>query len=220
MATAVDSTTGTGTSGLYTDTTSKTTTTPEAADRFLKLLVAQMQHQDPLNPMDNAEVTTQMAQIQTVSGIEKLNKSITAMSESFSATQALQSIGMVGREVTMAGNGLRVGDDGTARGGYLLDNPAERVLLEVYSAAGAKLDSVELGASDAGRRSFTYTPSSGVDPNQVSTFRITAFQGTTSTSPTTLMHDKVTAVVTAAQQLTLDLQRSGSVPYSNILSIH
>ena len=84
----------------------------------------------------------------------------------------------------------------------------------------ALLRELEWSASDAGRRSFTYTPSSGVDPNQVSTFRITAFQGTTSTSPTTLMHDKVTAVVTAAQQLTLDLQRSGSVPYSNILSIH
>ena len=44
-----------------------------AQDRFLKLLVAQMQNQDPLNPMDNAQVTSQMAQINTVSGIEKLN---------------------------------------------------------------------------------------------------------------------------------------------------
>ena len=44
-----------------------------AADRFLKLLVTQMQNQDPLNPMDNAQITSQMAQISTVSGIEKLN---------------------------------------------------------------------------------------------------------------------------------------------------
>ena len=43
------------------------------ADRFLKLLVAQMKNQDPLNPMDNAQVTSQMAQINTVTGIDKLN---------------------------------------------------------------------------------------------------------------------------------------------------
>ena len=43
------------------------------SDRFLKLLVAQMQNQDPLNPMDNAQVTSQMAQINTVTGIDKLN---------------------------------------------------------------------------------------------------------------------------------------------------
>ena len=41
-------------------------------DRFLKLLVTQMKNQDPLNPMDNAQVTSQMAQLSTVSGIDKL----------------------------------------------------------------------------------------------------------------------------------------------------
>ena len=46
-------------------------------DRFLKLLVAQMRNQDPLNPMDNAQVTSQLAQISTVRGIESLNKSMT-----------------------------------------------------------------------------------------------------------------------------------------------
>ena len=45
-------------------------------DRFLKLLVTQLKNQDPLNPMDNAEVTTQMAQISTVSGIDKLNDTL------------------------------------------------------------------------------------------------------------------------------------------------
>ena len=50
----------------------------DAADRFLKLLVAQMQNQDPLNPMDNAQVTSQMAQINTVTGIEKLNTTVAA----------------------------------------------------------------------------------------------------------------------------------------------
>ena len=40
--------------------------------RFLKLLVTQLNNQDPLNPLDNAQLTSQLAQMSTVSGIEKL----------------------------------------------------------------------------------------------------------------------------------------------------
>ena len=60
-------------------------------DRFLKLLVTQMKNQDPLNPLDNAQVTSQLAQISTVNGIEKLNATIQAMASSFNAGQSLQA---------------------------------------------------------------------------------------------------------------------------------
>ena len=52
-------------------TATKKTAVQETEDRFLKLLVTQMKNQDPLNPLDNAQVTSQMAQLSTVSGIEK-----------------------------------------------------------------------------------------------------------------------------------------------------
>src|SRR5687767_3240367 len=54
----------------------------EQQDRFLKLLVTQMKNQDPLNPLDNAQVTTQLAQINTVTGIEKLNTTVQTLSTS------------------------------------------------------------------------------------------------------------------------------------------
>ena len=44
-----------------------------AQDRFLKLLVAQLNNQDPMTPMDNAQMTSQIAQINTVTGIQQLN---------------------------------------------------------------------------------------------------------------------------------------------------
>jgi flagellar basal-body rod modification protein FlgD len=67
----------------------------DVQDRFLKLLVTQMKNQDPLNPLDNAQVTTQLAQISTVNGIEKLNATITAMASSFTAGQSLQAATMI-----------------------------------------------------------------------------------------------------------------------------
>jgi flagellar basal-body rod modification protein FlgD len=61
--------------GSTTGTAGNTSNDPQAMqDRFLKLLVAQINNQDPLNPMDNAQMTTQMAQINTVSGIQQLNR--------------------------------------------------------------------------------------------------------------------------------------------------
>ncbi len=50
--------------------------TGDPQDRFMSLLVAQIRNQDPLNPMDNAQMTSQIAQINTVAGIERLNKTV------------------------------------------------------------------------------------------------------------------------------------------------
>ena len=78
------------------------------SDRFLKLLVAQMKNQDPLNPMDNAQVTSQMAQINTVTGIDKLNSTVQGLSTQFVQLQAMQGASLVGRDVIVAGNKLSV----------------------------------------------------------------------------------------------------------------
>ena len=94
-----------------------------SADRFLKLLVAQMQNQDPLNPMDNAQVTSQMAQIQTVTGIEQLNTTVEGLSSQFVQLQALQGASLVGRDVIVPGNLLDI-DNGTAQGGFELTSAA------------------------------------------------------------------------------------------------
>src|SRR3954451_24813425 len=94
------------------------------SDRFLKLLVAQMQNQDPLNPMDNAQVTSQMAQINTVTGIDKLNTSVQGLSGQFVQMQALQGAALVGHDVIVPGNKIAVAD-GVAVGGFELANPAD-----------------------------------------------------------------------------------------------
>ena len=83
--------------------------TPEASqDRFLKLLVTQMRNQDPLNPMDNAQVTTQIAQISTVTGIDKVNSSIAGLADAMSASSSLQNASLIGRSVVVPGERVRL----------------------------------------------------------------------------------------------------------------
>src|SRR5512147_1078567 len=79
-------------------------TAASTEDRFLKLLVSQLKNQDPLNPLDNAQVTSQMAQLSTVTGIDKLNATLQALSSSMIASQSMQAASMIGHVVMVPGN--------------------------------------------------------------------------------------------------------------------
>ena len=132
-------------------------------DRFLKLLVAQMSNQDPLNPLDNAQVTSQMAQISTVSGLDKLNKTVEGLNRQFVQMQALQGASLVGRDVILPGDRLAPNDAGLVQGGFELAAPADSVRIEVLNAGGHVIDTINLGAEGAGRHGFEWTPPAGVD---------------------------------------------------------
>jgi flagellar basal-body rod modification protein FlgD len=183
------------------------------ADRFLKLLVAQMQNQDPLNPLDNAQVTSQMAQINTVNGIEKLNTTVQALSGQFVQMQALQGAALVGRDVVVAGNRLDIAN-GVGQGGFELSSPADTVKIELLNAGGHVVDTIQLGAQTTGRHGFEWDASKTSETNL--SFRITATSGAATLTSTPLMRDRVTAVSTAGDKLSLELERSGSTPYADI----
>lgn len=118
-------------------------------DRFLRLLVAQMRNQDPLNPLDNAQVTAQMAQIATVRGIEQLNETLRAIAAGAQEAQSLQAAMLIGREVLVEGDAITLGAQG-ARAGFELAGDADRVTVTLLDAAGRVVHRAELGAQPAG----------------------------------------------------------------------
>jgi flagellar basal-body rod modification protein FlgD len=78
----------------------------DSEQRFLKLLVTQLNNQDPLNPMQNAELTSQLAQMSTVSGIEKLNTTLSGLVNQTGSNQVLQSASLIGYNVLSPGDVL------------------------------------------------------------------------------------------------------------------
>jgi flagellar basal-body rod modification protein FlgD len=199
------------------DTGSLTSGTDAAggADRFLKLLVAQMQNQDPLNPMDNAQVTSQMAQINTVTGIDKLNTSIGGLSSQFMQMQAMQGATLVGRDVIVPGNVMDINDAGVGQGGFELSSAADAVKVEVVSPSGQVVDTLDLGAQSAGMHSFDWN-AKGATNDAGLKFRVTSRLGATSTTATALMRDTVSAVSTTGAGFNLELQHSGTVSYATV----
>jgi flagellar basal-body rod modification protein FlgD len=206
--------------------TTKAANEAGSAERFLKLLVTQMQNQDPLNPMDNAQITSQMAQINTVNGISTLNTTVEGLNKQFVQLQALQGASLVGREVTLAGNRMvmaSVGPSaGQGRAGFELSGAADRVKVEVLGPSGRVVDSVDLGAQSAGTHSFGWNPPADVaaqiaaDGGANYKFRVLATAGSAAVANTALMRDLVQAVTMVGDQLQLETVGSGVVPYSAV----
>ena len=131
------------------------TNATQIQDRFLTLLVTQLKNQDPLRPMDNAQITTQLSQISTVSGIDKLNQTMSGLATAMAANQTMASAAMIGRKVLAPGTTLTVAE-GRATGAIEFAAPAERVTLTVVGAAGNVVRRLELGAAEAGLQAFAW----------------------------------------------------------------
>ena len=206
----------------YTPTNSASagaTTAAEMQDRFLTLLVAQINNQDPLNPMDNAQMTTQMAQINTVSGIQQLNETMESMATQFNAMQVLQGTALVGHDVLIPGNTLwRDTSTGMSGSAFDLGGSASQVKIEILSPAGVVLDTITSNAMEAGRNSFTFD-ASDYDNYPSLSYRVTAVNDGKPVAATTYSTDRVLAVGTVNGKLNLDLMSGQSVPYSKIAAI-
>jgi flagellar basal-body rod modification protein FlgD len=211
-------TASTATIGANTSTAATTKSGSEVAqDRFLKLLVAQLNNQDPMNPMDNAQMTSQMAQINTVTGIQQVNDTLKSMGEQFTAMQVLQGSNMVGHDVLLASNTLTI-KDGKASGAVDLTARAESVKVDILSPAGNVIDTVNLGAQEAGQHSFSWDASKYTYSGNP-TFKVTATLGGQAIDNAALARDTVQSV--SSDNGVMNVQFTGRTPvaYSSIKAI-
>jgi flagellar basal-body rod modification protein FlgD len=195
--------------------------TGDAQDRFLKLLVTQLKNQDPLNPMDNAQITSQMAQISTVSGIDKLNATLQSMAASFSADQSLQATAMIGRSVLAPGSALQL-QNGTASGGVELPQAADKVVVSIRDGSGLVLHKVDLGAQAAGVFGFQWdgVTDSGASavPGSYS-FAVEAVQGGNKVDAVALARGLVSGVTQGKGGVALKVNGMGQVALSDVREV-
>ncbi|MET0381998.1 MAG: flagellar hook capping FlgD N-terminal domain-containing protein [Burkholderiaceae bacterium] len=193
-----------------------TSTAADQSNRFLKLLVAQMSNQDPLNPMDSAQVTSQMAQISTVEGVQTLNKTVGGLGAQFTQLQTMQGAALVGHDVATEGNHARVDAvSHRADGGFEIANPASEVSVDIVNPSGQTIGTVKLGAQAAGRHSFGFDVPQA-QQGQPLTFKVSAANGSTPIEAKPLSYNAVTAVSAADGKLSLELADGRHVAYDAV----
>ena len=218
MISSVTSSTAPGTAA---SSKAESATDPAAAqDRFLKLLVAQLNNQDPMNPLDNAQMTSQIAQINTVTGIQQLNDTVKGLVSQFAAQQLMQGSAMVGRQVLVEGNTLALDSETSkATGAFDLAGSAASVKVQVLDATGKELGTVDMGALPAGRYNFAWDAAGYEGDSAGLRFKVLAANGQVPVASSPLTIDTVSAISMDNGTLQMQLSRGGMTTQSGIKAI-
>ena len=190
----------------------------DQTDRFLKLLVAQMSHQDPLNPLDNAQVTSQMAQISTVEGISKMNTSLGAMADQAGGVRAIDAAGLIGKSALIEGSQLSL-RNGIANAAIQLPQGAGKAQVQVLDAAGTVLRSIELNNLEKGVTPFAWDGKDNAGNTLAEgnySMRALANPGPNQVAAATLSAVRINAVVGDQASLRLELSGLGLVSQGQI----
>jgi flagellar basal-body rod modification protein FlgD len=214
--------TNTDTSKTSTTTASKT---DEAQTRFLKLLTTQLKNQDPMNPVDNAQTTSQLAQISTVDGIERLNTTLQGLVGSYRTSETLQAAALVGRGVLVDGNQLQLASNSEASyavGGFSLGAAADKVNISILDGNGIEVANEAMTNQEAGSHEFVWdgTTSNGSKAADGKyTIKVTATKGTAAVDSTALEMATVVSVSNGDSGVSLDAGRFNKLSLSDIRRI-
>ncbi|OIQ97327.1 basal-body rod modification protein FlgD [mine drainage metagenome] len=195
--------------------------TSSTQDQFLKLLTTQLQNQDPLNPMDNAQMTSQLAQISTVDGITQLNTTLQSLINNANSTQGLQAAALVGKSVLVPGSGMTLAQ-GQGLAGVSLAGPADNVVATIKDANGLAVQTLNLGAMAAGTNDVSWdgkTDSGAVAADGNYTVSFAATQGGNTVAATALQLGTVSSVANSSQGASLNLGNLGLFALSDVQQI-
>jgi len=152
MSTVNSATSGTSINDLMgTMNTKKAETDSVQADtdKFMTLLVTQLKNQDPLNPLDNAQVTSQLAQLQTVTGVNKLNETLNTLKASYQSSEAMQATNLIGHGVLVEGSNVTLSGS-KAIMGVELSGDVDSLKVVISDKNGKEVQTMDLGKQKAG----------------------------------------------------------------------
>ena len=207
---------------LSTSSTSKAGLTSSKAadiqDRFLTLLVTQLKNQDPLSPMDNSQITTQLSQISTVSGIDKLNDTMGGLAQAMASSQTMASVSMIGRRIIAPSTTLDLANK-SATGAVELAEAADRVSVTITAAAGNIVRRIDLGAMPAGLQQFTWdgkTDAGAAAVDGAYSYKIEAMKNGKPISASTYAVGTVSSVGIAGTDASLILNGGKEVKFADV----
>ncbi|MDY6905269.1 MAG: flagellar hook capping FlgD N-terminal domain-containing protein [Thermodesulfobacteriota bacterium] len=151
--------------GSYVDTVAQAEAEkdPLGRDAFLQMLVAQLENQDPLNPMEGTEFTTQLAQYSTLEQQFNTNDNLEAILGALQQKDASEEnlLDYIGKEVYGNGNAIAVNNGYAGAGSFVIGEPAD-VLVSIFDADGNRVRDIYMGQKEAGTYGLSWD---GTDNN-------------------------------------------------------
>jgi flagellar basal-body rod modification protein FlgD len=217
-----------GASGSTSGTSSlSSSSAQDIQNEFLTLLVAQLKNQDPLNPMDNSQVTSQMAQLSMVQGIQSLNDNLSA----YTSNQGYQAADLIGHYVVAPGNSIQLAaassgssssTTGSGLGGFNLAGAADSVKVNIYDSKGKLVRTMDMGAQKAGVTEFSWdgkTDAGDTAADGSYTFKVQATSKGESVTATSLSVGEVMSVMLSKNGTSLSVSGLGLVNLSDVQQV-
>jgi len=189
---------------------------------FMRLLVAQLNNQDPTKPMDNFEFLSQIAQFSTVSGIQDMQTSLSSLGESMVSTRAIQASSLVGRDVISASNQSAFIPGEDIEGVVAMPVSASGVQIQVSDSSGQLVKVLDIGTVGAGIHKFSWDGLLEDDASiPAGNYQVTAtglIDGAVEALPA-FVSARVTSVSIGAggAEISLNLDGGESVSYTDVL---
>ena len=194
-------------------------------NKFLTLLVTQLKNQDPMNPLDNAQLTSQLAQLSTVTGVNKLNTTLESLKTSYQSSEAMSATNMIGHGVFVEGNFVNLASGQSILGANLKTGAEDVKVIVTDPVTGKDIKTIELGQQAAGIVPITWDGKADGATTALKdgkySFRVVATTGGVAlTDATTLAFDSVSSVSTsAADGVKLNLPTKGQVTLADIKQV-
>jgi len=206
-------TTGTSTTGTSTTNASGQVLTQ---DNFLQMLVAQLQNQDPLNPLSGTDFAAQLAQFSSLDQLTEINTQLSNLTSSLSSASNSQVVSLIGDEVVTNGNSVEVSGASTTLA-YSLPSNVQQGTIKISDANGNVVQTLAFGEQQAGNNTMNWN-TSNVTPGTY-TFNVSALDSSgNAVTATTQMSGTVTGI--SFQNGVPYVQVNGqSVALSNVLYV-
>ena len=130
-------------------------------NEFMELMIAQLKNQNPLEPQDNGQFISQLAQFSSLEEMQSLSGSVDDVVSQFRSTQALQASAMVGRSVLAPSNMGVLGASGEISGNVEVPATTSGLRVSIENSAGERVRQMDLGTQPAGVAGFDWDGKDG-----------------------------------------------------------
>lgn len=197
---------------------------PSKQDQFMQLLIAQLKNQDPLQPQENGEFLSQLAQFDTATGIKDLQDSFNNFTSTMQSNSALQASSLVGRSVMAPGGYAQLETGKMVTGQVELGASTTNMVIEVSDASGQLVKTIPMGTQGAGVVQFSWDGTDNAGnymPPGGYRIRASADIGSEQVAQPVMVSAKVDSVTIGqgGQGLRLNLAGLGSIDFADVKEI-
>ncbi len=127
---------------------------------FFNLFITQLKNQNPLSPLDNFQMASQIVQFNSLEALARIHQSVEVMNAFQSSMNSLQAASLIGKRVEFESSCLSIQNGRVSEGSYKLSRPG-KVIIEIYDEKGQLIRTLDEGVKDTSRQKVVWDGKSG-----------------------------------------------------------